>query len=140
MQRPKSGYIQRFPRELLRRIATRHDRCAHTFFGAICSAATVISSPTDWRTPCLSRLRVSLAKKPSTAFGHEHEAGVKWKVRHGHRAAERVQGRERGSGSIALAIADQGGAVSLLQRQTGPGAIECLYPQLPVDRQHRRMS
>ncbi len=25
-----------------RRIATRHDRCAHTFFSAICLAATVI--------------------------------------------------------------------------------------------------
>lgn len=25
-----------------RRIATRYDRCAHTFFSAICSAATVI--------------------------------------------------------------------------------------------------
>ena len=41
------------------------------------------SSPTERNTPCLSRRRVSLAKKPSTALSHEHEVGVKWKVQRG---------------------------------------------------------
>ena len=40
-------------------------------------------SPTEWKTPCLSRRLVSLAKKPSTAFNHEHEIGVKWNVQRG---------------------------------------------------------
>ena len=31
--------------------------------------------------PYLGLRRVSLAKKPSTALSHEHEVGVKWKVR-----------------------------------------------------------
>jgi len=45
----KSGYRRRHKVENMfgclkdwRRIATRHDRCAHTFFSAICPAATVI--------------------------------------------------------------------------------------------------
>ncbi len=31
------------------------------------------------KTPRLSRCRVSLAKKPSTAFSQDAEVGVKWK-------------------------------------------------------------
>jgi hypothetical protein len=34
---------------------------------------------TEWKTPRLRRRFDSLAKKPSTALGHEHEVGVKWK-------------------------------------------------------------
>ena len=37
------------------------------------------SSTIEPNTPRLSRRRVSLAKKPSTAFSHEAEVGVKWK-------------------------------------------------------------
>ena len=37
-------------------------------------------STREWKIPCLSLRRVSLAKKPSTALSHEHEVGVKWKV------------------------------------------------------------
>ena len=44
-------------------------------------------STTEWKTPYFSRLRVSLAKKPSTALSHEHEVGVKWKVQRGWRAS-----------------------------------------------------
>ena len=44
-------------------------------------------STTEWKTPFLSRRRVSLAKKPSTALSHEHEVGVKWKVHRGWRAS-----------------------------------------------------
>ena len=46
------------------------------------------SSMTEWKTPCLSLRRVSLAKKPSTALSHEHEVGVKWKVQRGWRASQ----------------------------------------------------
>ena len=35
----RQGALQKAP---LRRIATRYDRCAHTFFSRICIAATVI--------------------------------------------------------------------------------------------------
>ena len=45
-------------------------------------------STTEWKTPCLSLRRVSLAKKPSTALSHEHEVGVKWKVQRGWRASQ----------------------------------------------------
>ena len=38
------------------------------------------SSTKEPNTPRLSRRFVSLAKKPSTAFSHEAEVGVKWKV------------------------------------------------------------
>jgi hypothetical protein len=37
----------------------------------------------DVNTPRLRRRLVSLAKKPSTAFSHEHEVGVKWKIQRG---------------------------------------------------------
>jgi|SRR5579884_402258 len=39
------------------------------------------SSTTDRKTPRLRRCRVSLARTPSTALAHEHEVGVKWKVK-----------------------------------------------------------
>lgn len=40
-------------------------------------------SATELNTPRLSRRLESLAKKPSTAFSHEHEVGVKWNVQRG---------------------------------------------------------
>jgi hypothetical protein len=46
-------------------------------------------STTEWKTPCLSLRRVSLAKKPSTALSQEQEVGVKWKVHRGWRASQR---------------------------------------------------
>src|SRR4029077_16150993 len=46
-------------------------------------------STTDWKTPRLSRWRVSLAKKPSTALSQDAEVGVKWKVQRGSRASHR---------------------------------------------------
>ncbi len=45
-------------------------------------------STRELKAPCFSRLRVSLAKKPSTAFSQEHEVGVKWKVQRGCRASQ----------------------------------------------------
>ena len=42
-------------------------------------------STTHRKTPRFSRRLVSLAKKPSTALSHEHEVGVKWKVKRGCR-------------------------------------------------------
>ncbi|AZO01354.1 MAG: ISAs1 family transposase [Mesorhizobium sp.] len=36
---------------------------------------------TEWKTPRLRRRFDSFAKKPSTALSHEHEVGVKWKVK-----------------------------------------------------------
>ncbi len=44
-------------------------------------------STTDWKTPFLSRLRVRMAKKPSTAFSQDEEVGVKWKVQRGWRSS-----------------------------------------------------
>ena len=44
-------------------------------------------STREWNTPRLRRRLVSLAKKPSTAFSHEAEVGVKWKVQRGCRAS-----------------------------------------------------
>ena len=38
--------------------------------------------------PRRSRRLVSVAKKPSTAFSHEPEVGVKWKVQRGCRASQ----------------------------------------------------
>ena len=40
------------------------------------------------KTPRLSRCRVSLAKKPSTALSQEAEVGVKWKVKRGCRSSQ----------------------------------------------------
>lgn len=36
-------------------------------------------STTERKTPRLRRRLLSRAKKPSTAFSHEHEVGTKWK-------------------------------------------------------------
>jgi len=36
----------------------------------------VFRSSTDLNTPCFNRLRVSLAKKPSTAFSQELDVGM----------------------------------------------------------------
>src|SRR6476619_5132754 len=38
-------------------------------------------STTHRKTPRFSRRLASLAKNPSTALSHEHEVGVKWKVK-----------------------------------------------------------
>jgi hypothetical protein len=46
------------------------------------------SSTSGPNTPRLRRLLVSLAKNPSTAFSHEAEVGVKWKVQRGCRASQ----------------------------------------------------
>ena len=40
------------------------------------------------KTPRLSRRRVSLAKKPSTALSQEAEVGVKWKWNLGWRSSQ----------------------------------------------------
>src|SRR5437867_832981 len=39
------------------------------------------NSATDRKTPRLSRRRVSLAKKPSTALSQEHEVDQRWPLR-----------------------------------------------------------
>ncbi len=44
-------------------------------------------STSEWKPPCLSRRRVSFAKKPSTALSHEHKVGVKWEVQRGWRTS-----------------------------------------------------
>src|SRR5918993_4625080 len=46
------------------------------------------SSTIERKTPRLSRRRVSAEKKVSTAFSHEPEVGVKWKVQRGCRASQ----------------------------------------------------
>src|SRR3546814_5874774 len=38
-------------------------------------------STSEWNVPRFRRRLVSLAKKPSMALSHEHEVGVKWKVK-----------------------------------------------------------
>ena len=45
------------------------------------------SSTSEAKLPRLSRRRLSLAKRPSTALSHEAEVGVKWKVQRGCRAS-----------------------------------------------------
>ena len=40
-------------------------------------------STIEWKLPRRMRLRVSTEKKVSTAFSHEPEVGVKWKVQRG---------------------------------------------------------
>jgi len=47
-----------------------------------------LQGDSEWKTPRLSRRWVSLAKKVSTAFSHEHEVGVKWKIQRGWRASQ----------------------------------------------------
>ena len=51
----------------------------------LCSATkrlmAVWRSMTEWKTPRFRRHLVGLAKKPSTALGHEHDVRVKWKVK-----------------------------------------------------------
>src|SRR6476619_7567500 len=44
-------------------------------------------STTHRKTPRFSRRLASLAKNPSTALSHEHEVGVKWKVKRGCRSS-----------------------------------------------------
>ena len=60
---------------------------------ALCSAMNRLMaacrSRTEWKAPCLRRRRVSLAKKPSTAFSQELYVGVKWNVQRGWRASQR---------------------------------------------------
>lgn len=48
----------------------------------------VCSSTIEANTPRFSRRLVSLAKKPSTAFSHEDDVGVKWKVQRGWRSSQ----------------------------------------------------
>ena len=45
-------------------------------------------STIEANTPRFSRRLVSLAKKPSTAFSHEDEVGVKWKVQRWWRSSQ----------------------------------------------------
>ena len=45
-------------------------------------------SITHRKTPRLSRCSASSAKNPSTALSHEHEVGVKWKVKRGCRSSD----------------------------------------------------
>ena len=45
-------------------------------------------SSTDRNTPRLRVCRVSLEKKPSTAFSQEHEVGVKWNIQRGLSASQ----------------------------------------------------
>jgi hypothetical protein len=45
-------------------------------------------STTDTNTPRFNRRSVSFAKKPSTAFSHEQDAGVKWKVKRSCRLSQ----------------------------------------------------
>jgi hypothetical protein len=57
----------------------------------LCSATKLLMavwrSTTEQNTPCLRRRRLSVAKKPSKAFSHELEVGVKGKVRRGWRSS-----------------------------------------------------
>ncbi len=46
------------------------------------------SATSEGKLPRRSRLRVSLAKKVSTASSHEHEVGTKWKVQRGCRPSQ----------------------------------------------------
>src|SRR5665647_815575 len=59
---------------------------------SLCSATkrlmAVWRSMTEWKTPRFRRRLVSLAKKPSTALSHEHDVGVKWKVKRGLRSSQ----------------------------------------------------
>lgn len=52
---------------------------------AFCSATkrlmAACRSTSEWNVPRLRPHFESLAKKPSTALSHEHEVGVKWKVK-----------------------------------------------------------
>jgi hypothetical protein len=48
------------------------------------------SSTIEQKTPRRSRRRVRAEKKPSTAFSHEAEVGVKWKVQRGCRASQAI--------------------------------------------------
>ena len=55
-----------------------------------CSMKRLIAcwrATSEGKVPRFRRRRVNLAKKPSTAFSHEHEVGVKWKTQRGWRAS-----------------------------------------------------
>src|SRR5918995_6919585 len=60
-------------------------------------------STIERNTPRLRRRRVSLAKKVSTAFSHEHEVGVKWKTKRGWRCS---QARTFGCLWVAVVVED----------------------------------
>src|SRR6478609_9160183 len=45
-------------------------------------------STREMKSPRLSRRRVSAEKKPSTAFSHEAEVGVKWNTQRGWRESQ----------------------------------------------------
>ena len=59
---------------------------------ALCSARYALMaacrSAMERKTPRRMRWRVILEKKFSTAFSHEAEVGVKWKVQRGWRASQ----------------------------------------------------
>ena len=58
---------------------------------ALCSVRyrlmAACKSTSDWKLPRRMRLRVSTEKKFSTAFSHDPEVGVKWKVQRGCRSS-----------------------------------------------------
>jgi len=61
-------------------------------FGVVFDGEAVMAackSTTDTNTPRFNRRLVSFAKKPSTAFSHEQDAGVKWKVKRSCRLSHR---------------------------------------------------
>jgi hypothetical protein len=45
-------------------------------------------STSEWKLPRRMRLRVSTEKKFSTAFSHDPDVGVKWKVHRGWRSSQ----------------------------------------------------
>ena len=47
-----------------------------------------LRSTSEWNTPRRRRRRVSLAKKPSTAFNQDAEVGVKWKLQRSWRLSQ----------------------------------------------------
>jgi hypothetical protein len=52
-----------------------------SFVSAVKRLMAACSQTIDVKTPRLSRWRVSLANRPSTALTQEQEVGVKWKVK-----------------------------------------------------------
>jgi len=59
---------------------------------ALCSATKRLMAAwrltREWKTPCFSRRRVSLAKKRSTALSQEQDVDVKWNFQRGWRASQ----------------------------------------------------
>ena len=107
-------------------MASGSARQTNGFRFSLCSATkrlmAACSSTTEQKTPCFRRRRESVAKKPSTAFSHDADVGVKWNVQRGCRSSQ--------ARTLACLWAAFGGPT--LHRRVAPSALSYGFERFPV--------